>query len=170
MIDALQRIAGLPEPPIEPIVPAVREYAYRNKLEYAWASTPEGISLGFHKAGRWEEIVPIQVCLLTGDAGNAVREAFRDWARAEGHVAYDQRSNTGFLRHLVVREGVRTGELLCILVTAGGELTGIENLQALLAERAPGVVGVLHAINDGVAEVASGIPTRPLFGRSWFEE
>ncbi len=68
VLDALQRIAGLPEPPIEPIVPAVREYAYRNKLEYAWTSTPEGVSLGFHKAGRWEEIVPIQVCLLTGDA------------------------------------------------------------------------------------------------------
>ena len=58
VLDALQRIAGLPEPPIEPIVPAVREYAYRNKLEYAWTSTPEGVSLGFHKAGRWEEIVP----------------------------------------------------------------------------------------------------------------
>ncbi len=48
-----------------------------------------------------------------------MREAFRDWARAEGLEAYDQRTNTGFLRHLVVREGVRTGELLCILVTGG---------------------------------------------------
>ena len=170
VLDALQRIAGLPEPPIEPIVPAVREYAYRNKLEYAWTSTPEGVSLGFHKAGRWEEIVPVQVCLLTGERGNAVREAFRDWARAEGLEAYDQRTNTGYLRHVVVREGVRTGELLCILVTVGGDLPGVDNLQALLEERAPGVVGVLHAVNDGVAEVASGIPTRPLFGRSWFEE
>jgi 23S rRNA (uracil1939-C5)-methyltransferase len=170
VLDALQRIAGLPDPPLEPIVPAVRQYAYRNKLEYAWTGTPEGVSLGFHKAGRWEEIVPIQVCLLTGDHGNAVREAFRDWARAEGLEAYDQRSNTGYLRHLVVREGVRTGELLCILVTVGGDLPGVENLQALLKERAPGVVGVLHAVNDGVAEVASGIPTRALFGRTWFEE
>ena len=76
VLDALQRIAGLPEPPLEPIVPAVRQYAYRNKLEYAWTSTPEGVSLGFHSAGRWEEIVPLEVCLLTGERGNAVREAF----------------------------------------------------------------------------------------------
>jgi 23S rRNA (uracil1939-C5)-methyltransferase len=55
-------------------------------------------------------------------------------------------------------------------VTVGGDLPGVENLQALLEERAPGVVGVLHAVNDGVAEVASGIPTRALFGRTWFEE
>ena len=59
---------GCPSRRVEPIVPAVREYAYRNKLEYAWTSTPEGVALGFHRAGRWEEIVPLEVCLLTGDA------------------------------------------------------------------------------------------------------
>jgi 23S rRNA (uracil1939-C5)-methyltransferase len=99
-----------------------------------------------------------------------VREAFRDWARSEALEAYDQRTNTGYLRHLVVREGVRTGEVLCILVTVAGDPPGVEGLQALLDERAPGVVGVLHAVNDGVAAVATGIPTRPLFGRPWFEE
>jgi 23S rRNA (uracil1939-C5)-methyltransferase len=168
--DALQRIALLPDPPVEPIVPAVRQYAYRNKLEYAWTGTDDGPALGFHRAGRWEDIVPVRVCLLTGELGNAVRDGFVTWARQQGLRAYDQRENTGYLRHLVVREGIRTGELLCILVTAEGGVPGVEDLEALLAEHAPGVVGVLHAVNDGVAEVASGIPTRPLFGRSWFEE
>ena len=84
VLDALQRIAGLADPPLEPIVPAVREYAYRNKLEYAWTMTDDGVALGFHRAGRWEDIVPIEVCLLTGERGNAVREAFVDWARAAG--------------------------------------------------------------------------------------
>jgi 23S rRNA (uracil1939-C5)-methyltransferase len=170
VLDALQRIAMLPDPPVEPIVPAVREYAYRNKLEYAWTGTDDGPALGFHRAGRWEDIVPVQVCLLTGERGNAVRDTFVTWARRQGLQAYNQRENSGYLRHLVVREGVRTGELLCILVTVAGDVPGVEDLQALLAEYAPGVVGVLHAVNDGVAEVASGIPTRPLFGRSWFEE
>jgi 23S rRNA (uracil1939-C5)-methyltransferase len=170
VLDALQRIAGLPEPPLEPIVSAVRQYAYRNKLEYAWTTTDEGVALGFHRAGRWEEIVPLEVCLLTSERGNAVREAFVSWAREQGLEAFNQRAGTGYLRHLVVREGVRTGGLLCILVTVAGDVPEVESLEALLAERAPGVVGVLHAVNDGVAEVASGIPTRPLFGRAWFEE
>ncbi|HEY3615055.1 MAG TPA: 23S rRNA (uracil(1939)-C(5))-methyltransferase RlmD [Gaiellales bacterium] len=170
VVDALQRIAMLPDAPIEPIVPAVREYAYRNKLEYAWARTDDGPALGFHRAGRWEDIVPVQVCLLTGERGNAVRDTFVTWARGQGLQAYTQRENSGYLRHLVVREGVRTGELLCILVTVAGDVPGVEELQALLAEHAPGVVGVLHAVNDGSADVASGFPTRPLFGRAWFEE
>ena len=127
VLDALQRIAGQPEPPLEPIVPAVREYAYRNKLEYAWTTTDEGVALGFHRAGRWEEIVPLEVCLLTGERGNAVRETFVAWAREQGLEAFDQRAGTGYLRHLVVREGVRTGELLCILVTVAGDVPEVES-------------------------------------------
>jgi 23S rRNA (uracil1939-C5)-methyltransferase len=170
VVDAFQRIAMLPDAPIEPIVPAVREYAYRNKLEYAWTRTEHGPALGFHRAGRWEDIVPVQVCLLTGERGNAVRDTFVTWARGQGLQAYSQRENSGYLRHLVVREGVRTGELLCILVTVAGDVPGVDELELLLAEHAPGVVGVLHAVNDGAADVASGIPTRPLFGRSFLEE
>jgi 23S rRNA (uracil1939-C5)-methyltransferase len=170
VLDALQRIAGIAEPPLEPIVPAVRQFAYRNKLEYAWTRTEAGASLGFHRAGRWEEVIPIEVCLLTGEAGNAVREAFIAWARGQGLEAFDQRDGKGFLRHLVVREGVRTGEFLCVVVTTSGDLPGVEELEAILAERAPGVIGVLHAVNEGVSEIATGIPTRPLLGRAWFEE
>ena len=70
----------------------------------------------------------------------------------------------------MVREGVRTGEALCVLVTAPGAAPGVDRLQELLAERCPGVVGVLHAVNDGLAEVTGGLEARALFGRTWFEE
>jgi 23S rRNA (uracil1939-C5)-methyltransferase len=81
---------------------------------------------------------------------------------------YDQTTHEGFLRHLVVREGRRTGEALCVLVTAPGTIPDVEGLQAALADT--GVVGVLHAVNDGVAELTGGLAARPLFGRTWFEE
>ena len=170
VVDAIERIGGFREFAVEPIVPAIAQFGYRNKLEYTWTMTPEGAALGFHRAGRWQEIVPLEVCLLTSDAGNAVREVFVEWARAAGHDAYDQAVAAGYLRHLVVREGVRTGQLLCILVTAPGAPLEVELLQTMLAERAPGVVGVLHAPHDGVAESTQGIPARALFGRTVFEE
>ena len=170
VVDAIERIGGFREFAVEPIVPAVRQFAYRNKLEYTWTMTEDGPALGFHRAGRWQEIVPLEVCLLTSDAGNAVRETFVEWARLAGHDAYDQSTNAGYLRHLVVREGVRTGQLLCILVTAPGDPRLVDELQQLLSERAPGVVGVLHAPHDGVAETTQGIPARALFGGIAFEE
>ena len=167
VLDALQRIAGLPEPPLEPIVPGRAPVRLPQQARVRLDDAPhDGVALGFHRAGRWEEIVPARGLPAHGRARQRrARGVRRLGARARALEAYDQRAGTGYLRHLVVREGVRTGEVLCILVTVAGDVPGVEGLEALLGERAPGVVGVLHAVNDGVAEVASGIPTRPLFGR-----
>ena len=57
--DALVRIGRFPEPPLEPIVPAASQFGYRNKLEYSFTSAEDGIDLGFHRAGRWDEVVGI---------------------------------------------------------------------------------------------------------------
>src|SRR5215218_11311957 len=88
--DALRRIGGIAEPPLEPIVPAEDVIHYRNKLEYSFTQTPSGPALGFHQAGRWDEVLEVEKCWLTTDLGNAVRNAVRDWARAERLEAYDQ--------------------------------------------------------------------------------
>ncbi len=84
---------------------------------------PWGPALGFHKAGRWDEVLEIEKCWLTTDLGNSIRNAVRDWAREENLVAYDQSEHTGYLRHLVIREGRNTGQALVVLVTGtGGEV------------------------------------------------
>src|SRR5437870_1824837 len=57
--DALRRIGGIAEPPLEPIVPAVEHFHYRNKMEYSFAATPSGPALGLHEAGRWDEVLDI---------------------------------------------------------------------------------------------------------------
>src|SRR5215213_3785282 len=119
--DALTRLAGIAEPPLEPAVPADSPFFYRNKLEYSFTQLPDGPTLGFHKAGRWDEVLEVERCWLTTDLGNAVRNALRDWAREEALVAYDQADGSGYLRHLVVREGRNTGQMLVQLVTARGE-------------------------------------------------
>ena len=49
--DAFVRIGGIPEPPLEPILPAEEQFHYRNKLEYSFTETPKGAALGFHRAG-----------------------------------------------------------------------------------------------------------------------
>src|ERR671932_271907 len=106
---------------LEPIVRAESQFHYRNKLEYSFTQTPAGPALGFHKAGRWDEVLEVERCWLTTDLGNAIRDAVRDWAREERLPVYDQAEQTGYLRHLVVREGRNTGQALVQLVTAAGE-------------------------------------------------
>ena len=166
--DALQRIGGLAEPPLEPIVPAEEVFHYRNKLEYSFTQTPDGPALGFHRAGRWDEVLEIERCWLTTDLGNAVRNAVRDWARAEHLEAYDQEHQTGYLRHLVVREGRNTGQVLVLLVTAPGERFERDELVDTL-RRLPEVRSIHWAVNDTPAEVTN-LPSTLLWGEEAIEE
>jgi 23S rRNA (uracil1939-C5)-methyltransferase len=167
--DALRRIGGFPEVDLEPAVPAKSLFHYRNKLEYSFTSLDDGqVGLGFHRAGRWDEVLDVERCWLTTDLGNAIREAVKDWARAEGLPAYDQERQEGYLRHLVVREGRNTGQALVVLVTAPGDLAGADDLvEALRAF--PEVRSVHWAVNDSPAEVTN-LPTDLLWGVEAIEE
>jgi 23S rRNA (uracil1939-C5)-methyltransferase len=166
--DALSRIGRVEAPPLEPILPAASLYHYRNKLEYSFTETEEGVGLGFHRAGRWDEVIGIDVCLLTTDLGNAIREAVRDWAREERLPAYSQATGEGYLRHLVVREGRNTGQALVVLVTAPGERFETGYLVDVL-RRFPEVRSIHWAINDTPAERTS-LPTQLLWGDEAIEE
>jgi 23S rRNA (uracil1939-C5)-methyltransferase len=168
VVDALRRIGGIAEPSLEPIVPAESPFHYRNKLEYSFTATPSGPALGFHKAGRWDEVLEVEHCWLTTELGNALREAVVAWARAHRLQPYDQAAQAGYLRHLVIREGRNTGQALVVLVTATGHLPAgnalVETLQAF-----PQVRSIHHAINDAPAEVTN-LPTTVLAGDEAIEE
>jgi 23S rRNA (uracil1939-C5)-methyltransferase len=166
--DAFTRLGGLPEPPLEEIVPAAAVFHYRNKLEYSFTQDEDGPTLGFHRAGRWDEVLEIEQCWLTTDLGNAVRNAVRDWAREEKLEAYDQEAQTGYLRHLVYREGRNTGQVLVQLVTAPGERFETGYFAEVL-RRFPEVRSVHWAINDTPAEVTN-LPTKLLWGEDSIEE
>jgi 23S rRNA (uracil1939-C5)-methyltransferase len=166
--DSLQRLAGLAEPPLEPIVPASSQFGYRNKMEYSFTQLEDGPTLGLHKAGRWDEVLEVERCWLASDLGNAIRNRVRDWAREEKLAAYDQATQEGYLRHLVVREGRNTGQALVQLVTARGERFDRERLIEVLTEL-PEVRSIHWSVNRGVAEVTN-LPTELLWGEDAIEE
>jgi 23S rRNA (uracil1939-C5)-methyltransferase len=164
--DALKRIGHLTGYELEPIIPAVEEWRYRNKLEYSFGKDEDGrLICGFHAPGRWEEIVEVTDCKLASEMGNAVREEVVTWCRAEGLEPYDRRTNQGFLRNLVVREGRRTGEFQVRLVTSQGKL----DEDALIAA-VPSTDGLLWTKLDTVAETTAGGQTELLSGVDRLDE
>ena len=166
--DSLQRLAGLAAPPLEPIVPAAAIFGYRNKMEYSFTPTEAGPALGLHRAGRWDEVLPLERCHLVSDLGNAVRNTLGEWAREERLPAYDQATAEGYLRHVVVREGRNTGQVLVQLVTSDGERFDREHLIEVLTAF-PEVRSIHWAVNPGVAEVTN-LPTELLWGEDAIEE
>jgi 23S rRNA (uracil1939-C5)-methyltransferase len=116
--DALRRIGGLDGFAMEPIVPAVEQWRYRNKLEYSFGDDGGLLICGFHAPGSWERIEHVEDCLLASEAGNRVRRAALAWCRERRLGAYDRRAQSGLLRNLVVREGRRTGDMQVRIVTS----------------------------------------------------
>ncbi|MDQ3571867.1 MAG: 23S rRNA (uracil(1939)-C(5))-methyltransferase RlmD [Actinomycetota bacterium] len=119
--EALRRLGSLDGFEAETIVPAVRPWRYRNKLEYSFGDRDGDAILGFHPRGNWREVVDVEDCHLASEDNNAARNAIRAWAQAEGIPPYDSQDDRGVLRNLVVREGIRTGQTQTRLVTAPAE-------------------------------------------------
>jgi 23S rRNA (uracil1939-C5)-methyltransferase len=152
--DALRRLGRLSGYELEPIEPAVKQWRYRNKLEYSFGERDGELVLGYHARGRWDEVVDAEDCLLASEENNSARNEVRAWARSQGLPAYDRRAGTGVLRNLVVREGRRTGQLQTRLVTSPEEI--------------PRPPVDLHTIVEGTGSGTDG-PTGAL-GREHLEE
>jgi len=163
--DALHRIGHLEGFALEPIVPAVAQWRYRNKLEYSFGTGDDGaLVCGFHAPGSWERIVAVDDCLLASERGNAARDAALAWCRARGIPAYDRRTQEGVLRNLVVREGRRTGELQVRLVTSRA------NLDLDGFAEAVGASSVMWTRAAGVGETTAGGESEVLHGTEAIDE
>jgi 23S rRNA (uracil1939-C5)-methyltransferase len=157
--EALERIGRFEAPPVRPIVPAVEQWRYRNKLEYSFGTDDDGqLVLGFHRPGRWNDIDDVTDDVLASERIDALRERVKAWCRDQGLTAYDRRSQAGFLRNLVVREGRRSGQLQARLVTSEGDF---EMHQFAAAAEADGVLwtqaaSVAETTREGRTKVLSG--------------
>src|SRR5215217_8304262 len=163
--EALERIGRLSGFELEPIVPAVEQWRYRNKLEYSFGTGPDGeLVCGFHAPGRWDEIVPMADCLLASERSNTVREQVLEWARTQGLTAWDRREQVGLLRNLVVREGRRTGELQVRLVTSPGSIDVDSLADAVRCE------GLFWTRQDQLGETVQGGETTLISGAPQLRE
>jgi len=164
--EALRRLGRLDGFQLEPIVPATEQWRYRNKLEYSYGTAPDGqLICGFHAAGSWEQIDHIEDCLLASERGNELRRLALDALRAQNLGAYDRRSQIGFLRNLVVREGRRTGQEQVRLVTSPGEF----DVDAFAAALGP-VQSLIWTQAAGVAETTQGGQDELITGTPRIEE
>ena len=164
----------LPQDVYEGLMPALDVYGYRNKMEYTFGDLEKGgeLTLGMHLKGRFMSIVTSDCCQLVPKDFNRVLEATLKFCREKGYTFYHRKSHEGLLRNLVVRHGVRTGELLVNIVTSSeegfDEQGFLEMLQSLKLDNQ--LVGVLRTYNDSVADVVLNEGLKILWGREYYNE
>ena len=163
--EALGRIGRLEGFELEPIVPAVRQWRYRNKLEYSFGTGDGGeLVCGFHAPGRFDRILPMTDCKLASEQGNALRELVLAECRRQGLGAWDRRDQQGFLRNLVVREGSNTGQFQVRLVTSPGKLDAEALIDAVPCD------GLYWTQTAGLGESTRGGETVLLSGTPQLQE
>jgi 23S rRNA (uracil1939-C5)-methyltransferase len=164
--DALSRIGGFDDPPVESIIPAEEQFRYRNKLEYSFGNGEDGeLVLGFHRAGRWDLIDDVEDDILASERVNEIREAVKAWCREEGLDAWNREDQLGLLRNLVVREGRRTGQVQARIVTTPGSEFRVDELAAATPSDS-----FLWTRAAGVAETTYGGETQVVKGSAVLEE
>jgi len=164
--DALRRIGKLDGFELCEIVAADEQWRYRNKFEFSFGSNEDGsLACGFHAPGSWHEIVDLDDCMLQSERGNEVRRAVVAWARGKGYRAHDRRDGSGELRHLVIREGRRTGEVQVRLVIAAGSEVDV----ASLAESV-GVDSLILTEIDSLGDTTAGGQSEVISGSAKITE
>ena len=151
----------------------VRE-AYRNKMEFSFGDEYKDgpLALGMHKRGSFYDIVTVDQCQIVDPDFRKVLSAVLTWGQENDIPFYHRMRQTGYLRHLLVRRAVKTGELMVALVTT---TLGTYDLQPLVNELCKldltgKLVGVLHTYNDSVADVVKNDKTEILYGQDYFYE
>lgn len=159
---------------ILPIEASPGQYGYRNKMEYTFGDMEKGgeMTLGMHRKKRFMSIVTVDECQLVHPDFNKVLRVTLDFCKEKGYSFYHKKSHKGLLRHLVLRRGVRTGQLLVNLVTTtepGFDEEGYaEALNALDLEHQ--LVGILRTFNDRLADAVYCEELKILQGQDYYME
>ena len=156
------------------IEPAPNRYHYRNKMEYTFGDMEKNgpTTLGMHKKKHFMSIITVDQCQLVHDDFNTVLRGVLDFVIEKGYSHYHKKNHRGLMRHLIVRRGVRTGELLVNVVTSSeegfDEEAFVEMIRSLPLESE--VVGILRTINDRLADAVYCDELRVLDGRDYYME
>ena len=151
-----------------------KEFAYRNKMEFSFGDEfKDGpLSLGLHKKGSTYDVLTAFDCKLVHEDMTKILVCVLDYFKERNVSYYKKMQHVGYLRHLLLRRGDITGEILVNLVTTTQEEYDLTPLvDALLALELEGkIVGVLHILNDSLSDVVQSDETRVLYGQDYFYE
>ena len=151
-----------------------KEFGYRNKMEFSFGDEYKDgpLSLGLHKKGSTYDVLTAADCKLVHEDMNKILVCVLEYFKKRNVSYYKKMQHTGYLRHLLLRRGDTTGEILVNLVTTTQEEHDLEPLvsELLGLELKGKIVGILHILNDSLADVVKSDETRILYGQDFFYE
>ncbi len=177
LFKTLEKIGGVDVSQVEafPLTPSPDVYHYRNKMEYAFGERDGALILGLRERATPlkkfnARTVPLTGCPIFSPVVEKIFPVVLDYARNHGLVPYHPMTRQGFLRHLVLREGKLTGQLMALLVTTGGGLPEPERLTERMRAALPSLKSLYHVVNNQISDVVNMETKNLLWGEPAIEE
>ena len=173
----LNKIGGLKDLEINPIIGCNKIFFYRNKMEYTFSGNPwyiedesyEDIIIGLHVPKRFDKILNINKCHINHQIFNDILKISKEITIKENMIPYDVIKHTGFLRFLVIRIGIHTDEVMVNLVTSGFKPKIIKPLTDALIAKIPNIKSIVNTINTKKSNITSGA-SKLLYGKEFINE
>ena len=169
VIDNLERIGGLEGIQVEPVIGMETPKRYRNKAQYPVDMGDNGPIAGFF-APRSHEIISTEECGIQHPISDLAKNTVLEFIKANRIPVYDEITHKGLIRHVVVKVGFATGEVMVILVSTNPNIPRKDKLVTLLKDRIPGLVSVVVNINDKPGNVILGTKNITLYGKDTIED
>ncbi|MBE6667867.1 MAG: 23S rRNA (uracil(1939)-C(5))-methyltransferase RlmD [Ruminococcaceae bacterium] len=163
------RKAGLSEVSVLPTKSAGREYGYRNKAQYPVVQTKNGIKAGFY-ASKTHNIIPCENCVIQNEEFAPIVDFVCRFGDSHGWSVYDEGTGRGLLRHIYMRIGEKTGEIMVCLVINGDTLPSEAEFANSIIGNFPEIKSVMINKNTENTNVVLGKEYRLLFGKSYIED
>jgi 23S rRNA (uracil1939-C5)-methyltransferase len=175
VIDALERIGGFSNTPVNPTLGSPDIYFYRNKMEFSFGAkwltreemdaqahadvqdqAPDRFALGLHIPERFDRVLDLEECWLQSETSREIVNFVRRFCNARGLDMYSTVTHTGYLRNLVIRQSKHTGELMVNLVTLDDRPALMQELCDGLLQQFPSITTFVNNITERKSQVAIG--------------
>ncbi|MBU1299480.1 MAG: 23S rRNA (uracil(1939)-C(5))-methyltransferase RlmD [Bacteroidetes bacterium] len=184
VVDSFERIGGMKNVNILPVIGTERQYFYRNKMEFTfsrqrWLLEEErdssfdekaGFGLGLHVPKRFEKVLDINECWLQSESSNKILNTVRAFAKVKNLSIYSIKTHEGYMRHLVIRTSETTGEIMVNLVTTYDEHDAMTALTELLKKEVPQISTIVNNITGRKSMVAFGESEKIYHGSGYIYE
>lgn len=165
----LGKVGGLKDVPVFETIGMAHPYDYRNKAQIPVREMKGELTTGFYKKGT-HDLLPIENFVIQDPKIDEAILDVRDILRKYNVRAYDEKNHTGDVRHIVVRRGHVTGEVMIVLVTRSFVLPHLKEIVAEIQREIPKVVSIVQNINSEKTNVILGKQAMVLFGQDYYTD
>ena len=165
--NALKKIGHIEGIPIHPTIGMEDPWRYRNKVQIPVGTKNGELITGFYRMRSHDIIDDMERCIITEEANDEMIDVVREIANDLGIPAYDEINHRGVLRHIMVRSGKVTKQLMVVIVTRKEKVPQLDELVSILKEKHPEITSIIQNINPDKTNVILGRKTKVLHGEEY---